>query len=153
MKKSTWKRARKELTWIREGECIRCTNHKLDSNGYPRMTRGGRKKNKTIARHILLRRLGNIPPSIVSRHTCDNKWCIRPDHIISGTHAENMADFKERGIKWDQRGKKNPYAKFTSDQIYQIRKAAGFVRNIAKEFGVSKSQVSRIKRRETWAHL
>ena len=151
MKKSTWKRTRKRLAWVADGRCIRCISHLPNAYGYPRMTRGG--KIYPIARHILIRRLGNIPQSIVSRHTCDNRWCIRPDHIISGTSAENMADFKERGIKRDQRGEKNPYSKFTSDQIYQIRNAVGFLKDIAKKFGVSKSQVSRIKRHETWMHL
>jgi len=151
MKKSTWKRTRKSLAWVVDGGCIRCTSHRLSANGYPRMTRGG--KIYPIARHILIRRFGNIPPSLVSRHTCDNKWCIRPDHIISGTSEQNSADYKERGRKPDQRGEKNPHAKFTSTQIYQIRKADGLQTEIAEKFGVSTSQVSRIKRRETWTHL
>lgn len=152
MNKPTWKRGRSELAWVMDGECIRCTSHLLNPNGYPRMTRGGRIK--TIARHILIRRLGGIPPSIVSRHTCDNKWCIRPDHIISGTSAQNTADWKERGTnKREQRGERNLCAKLTSAEIYQIREATGLQREIAKKFGVGKSQVSRIKRRETWMHL
>jgi hypothetical protein len=152
MKTPTWSRRRKPLTWIRDGECIRCTSHRLDSYGYPRMTRGGR--NKHVVRHILLRRLGSdLPVSIVSRHTCDNRWCIRPDHIISGTQAENYADYLERGTKRDQWGEKNPYAKFTSDLIQQIRNATGMQKDMIKRFGVSKSQISRIRRRETWTHL
>lgn len=143
---------RRTLAWIREGECIRCTSHALNYYGYPRMTRGGRIK--PIARHILMRRFrGDLLDSMVSRHTCDNKWCIRPDHIISGTHAQNGSDYRERGIKPDQHGERNPYAKFTSTQIYQVRNAIGLQKEIAKKFGISKSQVSRIRRRETWIHL
>lgn len=150
--KATWKRGRKPLAWVRNGECIRCTSHKPDYYGYPRTTRHG--KIQKIARRILIRRLGEIPLSIVSRHTCDNKWCIRPDHIISGTQVQNTADWKERGTnKREQRGEKNLCAKLTSEQIYQIREAVGLQREIAKKFGIGKSQVSRIKRRETWRHL
>lgn len=151
MNKPTWKRTKRRLEWIRDGDCIRCTSHALNGYGYPRMTIRG--KIRTIARYILIRRLGEIPSSVVSRHTCDNKWCIRPDHIISGTSAENTADYKQRGKKPDQRGERNPYAKLTSEKIHQIRNASGLQREIAKEFGLSKSQVSRIKRIETWRHV
>lgn len=147
----TWKRTRIALSWIRDGDCIRCTSHRLNAHGYPRMTRHG--KIYPIARHILIRRLGDIPGTVVSRHTCDNKWCIRPDHIISGTPAENTQDWKERGQKHDQWGEKNSSAKFTTEIIHQIRSASGLQKEIGKKFGVSKSQVSRIKRRETWRHI
>lgn len=153
MNKPTWKRGRRALTWVREGECIICTSHKLDAHGYPRMTRGGTIRH--VARHILIRRLGFDPTSnIVARHTCDNKRCIRPDHIISGTSAQNTADWKERGNnKRDQWGEKNSSAKFTSDLIKQIRNDTGMQKDMIKRFGVSKSQISRIRRRETWRHL
>lgn len=32
----------------------------------------------------------------VVRHTCHNRNCIRPDHLISGTRAENYQDEQER---------------------------------------------------------
>jgi len=32
-----------------------------------------------------------------ARHTCDNPWCINPEHLIVGTSRENHADMVERG--------------------------------------------------------
>lgn len=32
----------------------------------------------------------------VVRHTCHNRNCIRPDHLISGSRAENYQDERER---------------------------------------------------------
>ncbi len=130
---------RKSLTWIREGECIRCTSHSGHIDGYPVVM------GRSVSRWILIHRMGEIPKGIVARHTCDNTWCIRPDHIIHGTPADNMHDRKERGRYGDQRGEKNPYCKLTSAQIVQIREAIGLQREIGKRFGVTQSNVSLIR--------
>jgi hypothetical protein len=32
-------------------------------------------------------------------HTCDTPLCVRPDHLVAGTHADNMADMAAKG-RW-----------------------------------------------------
>jgi hypothetical protein len=38
-------------------------------------------------------------PNVV-RHTCDNRPCCNPSHLIAGTIADNIHDMYERGRDW-----------------------------------------------------
>lgn len=40
---------------------------------------------------------GEIPLGLVIRHSCDNRKCCNPDHLISGTHSENCYDSHRAG--------------------------------------------------------
>ena len=40
---------------------------------------------------------GPIPPGMEIRHTCDNRICVRPEHLLVGTRGDNMKDMYSRG--------------------------------------------------------
>jgi hypothetical protein len=40
--------------------------------------------------------VGPIPEGMIVRHICDNPPCTRPDHLLVGTAADNVADMIER---------------------------------------------------------
>lgn len=40
---------------------------------------------------------GPLEPGQVVRHHCDTPLCVRPDHLASGTQADNIADMNARG--------------------------------------------------------
>ena len=40
---------------------------------------------------------GPIPNNLHILHSCDNGWCVNPDHLHLGTHQDNMKEKMDRG--------------------------------------------------------
>lgn len=68
-----------------------CWNWQLSfsSNGYPQKRFNG--KLGTVHRALLLE-LNKVSVSEIVRHTCHNKACCNPDHLVSGNHKDNYND-------------------------------------------------------------
>jgi len=81
-------------------------------------------------------------------HTCDNPRCIRVSHLVMGTQAENMADMASKGRSVG--GEKHHNAAFTVAVVAAVRDAQGTQREIAREFNMSQSNVSRIRSGKAW---
>ena len=100
---------------------------------------------------------GEIPKGLLVLHKCDNKKCIRPDHLFLGTHVDNMQDMlrKERGNK--PKGEKIGISKLTGSQIRTIKtlKKNGNLsqQKIAEVFNVAQSTISHIVNGRTWKHI
>ena len=79
---------------ITESGCWNCVSHK-SKNGYPYIKRQGREQ--AIHRYVYERFVEPISGGLFVRHTCDNTTCINPDHLVVGTHQDNMDDRSRRG--------------------------------------------------------
>lgn len=94
---------------------------------------------------------------LVVRHTCDNARCINPEHLVLGTHQDNMADRCAR--QRTNKGEARPQSKLTKEDVSFIR--ANYKRyskvwntnTLAKRFNVQQSLIQRVVVGESWAHI
>lgn len=101
---------------------------------------------------------GAIPDGLCVLHECDNRRCVNPRHLYLGTRADNNRDrgLRRRGKEHRQNGAANDNAKLTEADVRAIDallKTDRTQAEIAALFGVKQPQVSRIKLRQSWAHL
>lgn len=118
----------------------------------------------------------DIEPGLVIAHSCDWPACCNPGHVSDKSQQANSLEMAERGLhpymksglfrytrkNWWSKGRNGPgeghaNAKLTDGVInaVRVRYAAGGIRQVdlAAEFGISQTHVSRIVRGESWSHL
>ena len=112
-----------------------------------------------------------IPKNLEVRHMCNNPICFNPEHLLEGTHSENMKDMVEsnrqakgnylsnklKGIKHPKsNGEGNSNVKLTEDQVLDILAHTGIRKSreyLSKLYGVSKRQIERIQNGKSWKHI
>jgi hypothetical protein len=148
-----------------ETGCWECTSHKPDSYGYAVVTIN--KKRHKLHRYMYELYKGAIPVGLLIRHTCDNRICINPDHLLVGTVADNVKDSIERGrhVKYMvkavgkrvHRRKKiirlGKPIKLTSQDVIEIRQSSIGGSEIARQYNISRRSVWEIRQRVTWKHI
>lgn len=85
---------------------------------------------------------GHIPEGYYVCHTCDNPLCVNPNHLFLGTPLENMADMIKKG--------RQKRTKYPLEMVLAIRADTRKQRVIAADYGISQSNVSKIKRRDSY---
>ncbi len=97
--------------------------------------------------------IGPIPDGFDILHSCDNRACMNPRHLFTGTHLDNMADMVRKGRGNAPRGESHHSSKLTEFQVRAIRKSPESLTVLASKFGVSFSTIADVKRHRTWRHL
>jgi hypothetical protein len=202
-----WKKVDKTPGQGPRGNCWLWIGAK-NSDGYGNLGWRHEGQNRPLAAHRVAYWIehGKQPDGFVM-HACDVPSCVNPDHLLLGTHADNMRDRVQkgrggghlrrgqangrhtkpertcRGERWHQLhdkpeirsnklaarmkflrenpdkilcGEQNPRAKLTVADVRTIRslRADGLsLSKIGKVFGISKTQVSFIEKRRSWAHV
>ena len=90
-----------------------------------------------------------------SLHKCDEPRCANPEHVYPGTHSDNMLDRQSRlgSVGSVRPGEDHGLAKLTWEAVKEIREiltTGVSQRDLALEYGVHQSQISRIKNGKRW---
>jgi len=91
---------------------------------------------------------GLIPHDKVVRHTCDNKLCVNPKHLILGTQSDNILDYYIRGGKSK---KLNEEAVKVIKWMFKYKNYRGLSIKLAALYGVSLSTIIRVKNNQIWS--
>lgn len=121
-------------------------------SGYGRLSIG--------KKHVLAHRLswmihnGNIPDDLSVCHSCNNRRCVRPEHLYLATHQENIKYAVDcRSFS----GEKHSRRKLTESKVREIRVhlASGTVtkQSLAKRYGVSATVIRHVGERKIWKHV
>jgi hypothetical protein len=87
----------------------------------------------------------------IVRHTCDTPRCWNIEHLLNGTTADNVMDKIERGRHIY--GSENYNAKFSEDQIIDIRNSSLNIYELGVIYKVTPSTIHYIRARKTWKHV
>ena len=144
---------RKPITYEIDDDtgCWECGSHFI-YDGYPKCWYGSKSVRMHSAVFISHFNIINIPKNWVVRHTCDNRLCINPGHLLIGTNVDNMRDMVKRGRT--VKGSKNGRSKLTEKEVLEIRNN---ITNdnimLCKKYNVDRHTISDIKLKRSWGWL
>jgi hypothetical protein len=125
------------------------------TNGYGQFRVGKRKVRAHRAYYE--RVVGPVPDGLILRHSCDNRPCCNPKHLIPGTHADNAADRESRG-RGARNGTSLPGVCNPAAKLDPVRVAEALAMHaqgatlvaVARAFGISPSQAGNIVHGRSW---
>lgn len=132
----------------------------IQSNGYARVRANGKSMGAHRASYMSF--VGPIPEGHDVCHKCDNRSCVNPDHLFTGTRLDNMKDCVSKGRQAkgdalpDLRGENTHLSKLKEKAVLEIRrlgKAGINTKELSAQFSVSVDNIRRILRRNTWRHI
>lgn len=98
---------------------------------------------------------GPIPAGLYVCHHCDNRKCVRPDHLFAGSHQDNTDDMVAKGRH--AHGEASGRAKVVAASVMDIRRryadGGGTQQELAEEHRLSGSHVCRIISGKFWSHV
>lgn len=107
-------------------------NGRLDKDGYPMIGDGERAHRRAYEQQV-----GPIPEGYVVHHRCEQKSCVRGDHLEAVTPTEH--ERTHSSLDWDA--------------VRAIRASTKTQEELAREYGVTRSNIGYIRRGHTWKEV
>lgn len=93
---------------------------------------------------------GEIPDGYNINHRCDNRRCVKAEHLYAGTQKQNIEDMLNRG-RADRRGmKSHSRKKLTESDVLAIRVSQKTNSELATDYGVTRDCIYSVVTRRTW---
>jgi hypothetical protein len=127
----------------------------LDKDGYGAM----QIRYKRLRAHRISYAMHNGPlkSSELVLHKCDNPRCVNPNHLFTGSQADNVKDRDKKQRMHKPKGELHPMSKLTEEKVRFIR--ANYVRglirmkDLAAMLGVNTPAVCNVVNRRAWNHI
>lgn len=126
----------------------------IGRQGYGRFGLGSRASGTASAHHVAWEITNGPRGGLWVLHKCDNKACVRPEHLFLGTHADNMRDMVAKGRSLS--GERNAHARLTASDVAEIRALyvpRADVTALAEKFGISRRTVHSIATGLRWKNI
>jgi hypothetical protein len=125
----------------------------ISNTGYGRIRIDG--KNKSVHRVAWELLFGPIPEGMNVLHRCDNRRCVRADHLWLGTGTDNMQDCSAKGrlnttIRYGESVHTAKLRNRDIPHIKQLRTSGMPVRQIASLYGVDRTTIYSVLNGQTW---
>ena len=130
------------------GQCWIWTGY-VSPEGYGRCNRRAWGTQRAHVASMIISGSGLKPADLVM-HKCDNRRCVRPDHLETGTQKKNIRDAMARGRfpQLSLSGENSHTAKLLDSDVAALRSeySTGLetVTAIAKRYGISQSHASNL---------
>lgn len=132
-----------EIYVVTANGCHERKSRNVNSNPYPKI-------NGKLLTHIVYEAThGPLPKGTILRHNCDNPFCFNLEHLLTGSHADNVADRVKRNRS--AIGEGNGRSKLTVNQVIEIiADTTTSTIILARKYDVNSKVIKNIRDGITW---